>query len=170
MTQPLLEHLPKTFEELQIRSLVDAPCGDMNWMKHLRYDFDLYVGVDIVPAIIEQLRRDGFPENYHFQIGNISTDLLPIADAVFCRDCLVHLSFEDAMSALDNFVISGFKYAFLTTYHERASNADCETGRWRPLNMQAPPFNLWEPLVLVPDRPRSDRDMYSDKCIGVWAL
>jgi len=166
--QPLLEQLPQAFQKFGIRSLVDAPCGDMNWMKRLQYEFDLYIGIDIVPEIVEQLRCSEWPENYHFQVGNISTDLLPIADAVFCRDCLVHLSFDDAMAAVDNFVMSGFKYAFLTTYYNRDSNSDCETGRWRPLNMHHPPFNFWEPLALLKDRPQSDRDPYYDKCIGVW--
>jgi len=167
--QVLLDNLPRVLKKLGIRSLVDAPCGDMNWMKHLEYDFHFFVGIDIVPDIIADLRKKEFPPNYFFQTGNIVTDLLPKADAVFCRDCLVHLPFDAALKALTLWTRSGFKYALITTYTARELNRDIKTG-WRPLNMEAPPFNLGEPILLVPDRPKIPHDRWFDKSIGVWAL
>ena len=50
-TAKLRAELPAILSELRIKKLVDAPCGDRNWIKHLEYDFDLYIGVDIVEQL-----------------------------------------------------------------------------------------------------------------------
>jgi hypothetical protein len=73
--------LPAVLSQLGIRTLVDAPCGDMNWMRHLDYPFERFIGIDIPPALIDGLRAQRFPPTYHFQVGNIATDILPRADA-----------------------------------------------------------------------------------------
>jgi hypothetical protein len=59
-TAILRRRLADTFAQLQIRSLVDAPCGDMNWMRHLDYRLDQYIGVDLVPRIIRKLGKKNF--------------------------------------------------------------------------------------------------------------
>jgi hypothetical protein len=60
-------------------------------MRRLDYPFERFIGIDILPALIDGLRAQRFPPTYHFQVGNIATDILSRADAVFSRDFLVHL-------------------------------------------------------------------------------
>jgi hypothetical protein len=141
----------------------------MNWMRHLEYEFDKYIGVDVVVDLIHDLQRS-LQSNVpfrHFQVGDITTDVLPHADAILCRDCLVHLPFDAIQRAIRLWQIAGFRYALVTTFPERSTNADCEVGEWRPLNMQAPPFDWGTPLMLINEE--HDRP-YQDKSVGVWTL
>jgi hypothetical protein len=169
-TAKLRQALERTFSELNIRSLVDAPCGDMNWMRHLKYPFESYIGIDLVASIIEKLRQDAsFSRSYNFQVGNIVTDILPKADALLCRDCLVHLPSAMISEALEKLKRGGFRYLFTTTFPACEKNDDCKMGYWRPLNMQKAPFNLPPPTVLLPEYPGATW-ANSDKSIGVWQL
>ena len=54
-TERLRAALPKAFEQLAIRSLVDALCGDLNWMRRLDYQFGSYVGVDLDENLIQHV-------------------------------------------------------------------------------------------------------------------
>lgn len=169
-TRSLRRVLPKVLYRFDILSLVDAPCGDMNWMSHLDYRFQKFIGVDIVPVIIDPLREMFLPEpNYHFQTGNIVTDILPRADAVLCRDCLVHLPNAAVLEALKRFRLAGFKFLIATTFTRRMENPDINFGEWRPINLQAEPFNLDEPIDRIPDNDGFGED-FNDKMLGVWAL
>ena len=166
-TAILRRRLADAFAHLQIRSFVDAPCGDMNWMRHVEYKFDKYVGIDLVPRVINKLRKQTFPTAYNFQIGNIVTDFLPAGDALFCRDCLVHLPFSAIHAALRLWKMAEFKFIFTTTFPSRTSNSDCIVGDWRPLNMEIPPFNLPQPLMILNEDYIAP---YQDKSVGVWTF
>jgi hypothetical protein len=168
-TATLRRHLPDVLARLNIRMLVDAPCGDLNWMRHLGYAFEKYIGIDLVPSLIEKLKSEAFPKGYHFQVGNIVTDVLPAADAILCRDCLVHLPFKAIHEAMRLWRLAGFRYVLATTFTDHATNEDCQPGGWRPLNLQAVPF-LWpSPDAVIPDNDGL-APPYNDKALGVWAL
>src|SRR5262245_8322439 len=49
--------LPDVFARFGIRSLLDAPCGDFHWMKHVAGSLNRYVGVDIVRDLIDRNER-----------------------------------------------------------------------------------------------------------------
>ncbi|HET7524495.1 MAG TPA: hypothetical protein VFK10_01000 [Burkholderiaceae bacterium] len=49
-TSALSAALPPLLRELKVRSLLDAPCGDAQWINRLGLELD-YTGVDIVPDI-----------------------------------------------------------------------------------------------------------------------
>lgn len=165
-TKNIRLELPVAFKRLEIRRLVDAACGDMNWMRHLSYEFSFFIGVDIVDELIASLRAQFDPELFHFQRGDISEDILPLADAVLCRDCLGHLPFAKIRSAIRLFKISGAGFLLTTTFPEQ-TNRDCALGGWRPLNLQAEPFNWPAPDFLI----REDEEgRWRDKSLGVWAV
>ncbi|HYV34294.1 MAG TPA: hypothetical protein VE988_01235, partial [Gemmataceae bacterium] len=54
MLRPQLERL---LQELEITTLLDAPCGDFNWLKESVLPVQYYVGVDVVPELIRNNRR-----------------------------------------------------------------------------------------------------------------
>ena len=61
-TKRLRVDLEALFEGLNATSLLDAPCGDFNWMRHVQLPAGCaYMGRDIVPKLIEDLKRD-FPD------------------------------------------------------------------------------------------------------------
>jgi hypothetical protein len=155
--------LPDLFTRLGIKTIVDAPCGDVLWMRELDYKFDDYLGIDIVPELIEPLQKEATPTR-RFIVGDLIADPLPAADALFCRDCLVHLTYEFGQRAIANFKRTPFKYVFLTTY-PGLENRDIPLGRWRRLNMEGPPFNLPPPLEIISERRPGHMDV---KSLGVW--
>lgn len=166
-TVSLRKGLLEVLKQLKIESLVDAPCGDMHWMRHLGYQFDKYVGIDMVPAVIASLHDRPAPSGYHFQVGNIVSDVLPVADALLCRDCLVHLPFKEIHEAMRLWKLAGFRYIMTTTFPRHTENVDCRPGGWRALNLQAAPFNWPAPDIIVPDNDGLGAP-FDDKCLGVW--
>ena len=169
-TRRVLRELPELLHRLSIESLVDAPCGDMNWMRHLDYRWRSFLGVDIVPEIIAALRAQAWPAEFHFQVGDLVKDILPLADAVLCRDCFVHLPFSSIENAVRLFRRAGFRFLITTTFSRRQTNHDSVAGDWRPLNMALGPFFWGEPLLLLPEREPGDGYEFPDKSLGVWSL
>ena len=99
---------------------------------------------------------------------DIVRDQLPCAELVLCRDCMIHLSNADVLSALRNVRRSGAKYLLATTYTARPTNPDIVTGDWRPINLQAAPFSLGEQLELISEEWDWADGYHADKCIGLW--
>src|SRR4051812_42271231 len=74
---------------LSVSKLLDAPCGDFNWGQPLADSVAKYIGVDVVPALIEANRQLWSAPNRRFLCRDIVRQRLPVADLVFCRDALV---------------------------------------------------------------------------------
>ena len=162
--------LTTLFTQLDIRSLCDAPCGDGSWIFDITGGLDLYLGVDVVRELVEANLKPGRPLNHFFACGDITRDVLPRADAILCRDCLVHFPLETARQTLGLIRKSGSKYLITTTFPTWPANKDARLGSWRPLNLEAAPFNLPPPAVLMRERAPNPDDPYNDKSLGVWAL
>lgn len=142
------------FRAFSIRSVVDAPCGDFNWMRDVAAEaLESYVGVDIVAELIAHNRRLYEDASRRFVHGDITRDPLPRADAIVCRDALVHFSFADIRAAVANFKRSGSKYLLATSFPRAGGGADIRTGDWRALDLQAAPISFPEPLAWIDDTP-----------------
>lgn len=170
-TATLRVALPALLGELGVRSLIDAPCGDFNWMSRTPLDLDRYVGIDIVEELIRaNQERYGSPKR-EFLCRDIIADPLPTAEVILCRDCLVHLTFDQASKAIGNFKRSGSTYLLTTIFSERDANVDLK-GKdiWRTLNLERAPFNFPPPLRLVNENCTEGDGAYVDKCLGLWRL
>ncbi len=159
--------LPPLLERLSVRSLLDVPCGDFSWMSTVPLDVEYYGG-DIVPGIVDDVRRRYGGPHRHFALVDLVRGPLPNADLVLCRDCLVHLSFADIRRALHVIRASGSTYLLTTTFRDRRANRDIPTGAWRPLDLTLPPFSLGAPLELIDER--CARAGWSDKSLGLWRV
>jgi hypothetical protein len=51
-TKTLIQELPSIINQLQIKKMIDTPCGDFNWMKEIYKNTELYIGIDFVDEII----------------------------------------------------------------------------------------------------------------------
>jgi len=162
--------LQALLRELQVRSLLDAGCGDFNWMKETELPGCRYIGVDVVPELIARNRVRHGGAGREFRTADLTRDRLPAVDLIFCRDCLVHLSLDDALRALANFRRSGSRYLLATTFVERAENPDIATGDWRPLNLERPPFGLPAPLWSIDERVPVEHGPNPDKRLALWRL
>lgn len=168
-TRLLRPALSAMFEKLRVHSIVDVPCGDFNWMRLTPLNGISYIGIDIVPEVIEQNNRLYSDASRRFLCLDMVNDSLPRADLILCRDGLVHLSFSDTSSALRRMRQSGAQYLLATTFADHQENEDTGTGGWRPLNLQAPPFDFPQPLDTIWDGPRSD-GTYPDKMLALYGM
>ena len=169
-TQTLISELPKLIDKFGIKSMLDIPCGDYNWIRRIDFQQLEYTGADIVDVIVNENIRKYESVNTKFEVLDITIDALPKRDLVLVRDCFVHLSFVDTKKAINNIHKSGSKYLLATTFIDRSVNADIVTGDWRPINMQISPFNFPDTeYTLLENCTECDGD-YKDKAMGLWLI
>jgi hypothetical protein len=153
-TESIRRELPALVRRLGIATLLDAPCGDLNWMRHILPDMGIrYIGADLVPAVVERARAATDWPEASFLVLDIVEDPLPEADLWLCRDCLFHLSNADVFAALANFLRSGIPL-LLTTIHTgpEPKNRDIRSGAFRWFDLFQPPFNVPRaPVALFDD-------------------
>jgi methyltransferase family protein len=167
-TAVLRSELPLLLRRLGVRTLLDAPCGDGGWIATA--DLGVRVtGVDVVPDLIEALQRRS-DVNRDYLLADVTRDALPAADAILCRDCLVHFSFANIARAVENFRRSGASWLITTTFPEWQSNLDCEDGDWRALNFERAPFAWRAPRELLNENCMEAGGGWRDKSLGVWRL
>jgi SAM-dependent methyltransferase len=163
--------LPKLIKKLEIKSFIDAPCGDWFWMKETTLGVEYYMGIDIVEKLVENNNQQFSSPSHNFLCLNIADDELPKADLIFCRDCLVHLNYDDIYKVIANFKRSQSRYLLTTTFTDRSKNVDL-VGKdiWRTLNLQQAPFNFPPPLMLINENCTEVNGRFADKCLGLWRL
>lgn len=170
-TAAIREALPPLLQRLGVRALLDAPCGDAGWIGRIRLDLD-YIGIDIVPSLIEANKRRVARGELagRFLVADITHDVLPRADLILCRDCVVHLSFQNIARVTARFRESGAQFLLVTTFPEWEDNRDCEDGDWRALNMTKAPFDWPAPRELIDERCEEGDGGWRDKSLGLWRL
>ena len=173
-TQAVRRQLPELLATHGIRTMLDAPCGDVFWLSRIEgLDLDHYIGVDIVPDLIKRLKADPPIPNAEFHRLDLVSSALPRADVVMCRDLLVHLSNQQILRCLSNFRASGATYLLTTTFPEQ-DNADIVNARWRPVNFATPPWSFPRPLATIVEG-STQRNVargidYGDKELALWRL
>ena len=163
-TKLLREGLPKLLDKYAVKTLFDAPCGDFNWFQYVERASIAYIGGDIVKDLVEENSRRYADSTTRFLHFDILKDEAPEADVWFCREVLLHLSYELIFEFLGNFARSRISYLLVTTYHKFPENLDIPTGAGRPVNLEIAPFNLPAPIDFVEDHIGSRRPMR----MGLW--
>ncbi len=164
-TETIRAELPKLFDFLGVRSLIDAGCGDLNWMRHISQGLNLYLGYDIVePQIDEARKRVAERPNHLLALADISLDTLPEADAILCRDVLTHMPHWMVKETLARFKASRSRYLIATTF-QRGKNDPASLGGWQAIDLTAPPFSLSTPSLVV-----SENLPGATKGLGVWRI
>jgi hypothetical protein len=158
-TDVIRRELPVLLARYGIRSLLDAPCGDFHWMRHVAGSLDHYIGVDIVRDLVERNTRLYESERIHFACSDIVVDPLPSADAVLCRDCFIHLPTRLIRAALANFHASSIRYLLLTNDRDVESYHDIPIGSFRRINFERAPFSFPPPLSVVNENASGDRQL-----------
>lgn len=150
--------LPELVRGVVAHSVLDAACGDGAWMPELPG----YVGMDIVPAAIDAARKNHPDRTY--LLGDIRRDWLPLVDMVICRDAMMHMHLKNGLETLDHLQGTGATWLVATTF-ENGVNEPIETGGFYHINLEAEPFRLGRPWMVIEDDWR-----HPDKLLGVWAM
>jgi SAM-dependent methyltransferase len=88
-------------EKNGIRSVVDCGCGDFSVGRRIVAATDVkYVGVDVVPELIEHHRKRFAGPRVSFVCANIIADELPVADLYLVRQVLQHLTNDEIATVL----------------------------------------------------------------------
>lgn len=166
----LRRKLPELLRIIHAKSLLDAPCGDFNWMKETTLPIDRYIGGDVVADLIRHHQDVFTSETREFRQLDILRDNLPTVDVILCRDCLVHFSFRRIRMAVRNFKRSGSSYLLATSFTAVPENRDIVTGGWRPLDFRLPPFNFPAPLDVIHESSFDPDVQKYGKVIALWRL
>ncbi|MBN2487003.1 MAG: hypothetical protein JXB34_13590 [Bacteroidales bacterium] len=168
-TENVRAFLPEIVKTYSLKSLLDIPCGDFNWMKEVVSNFQTYTGGDIVDELILKNNDKYSNERIKFNKIDIVNDPIPPADLLLCRDLFIHLSFKDIRKVIDKVKKSNVKYLLASTY-KIMSNKDIKTGLFRPVNLCLDPINLPEPLRIIFDgygKPESPSGL---KYLALWNI
>jgi hypothetical protein len=114
-------------------------------MNHVAMPGIRYIGLDIIDEVIESNRRKYGRADREFAVADVTTDPLPKADLMLCRDCTFHLPFANVWQILQNFVRSGTPLMLLT-HHNNNGNVDLEVpGGYQSRDFLREPFLLPRP-------------------------
>jgi SAM-dependent methyltransferase len=135
----------------QVRSVVDAGCGDWEFSQAIDWKGIRYLGVDIAPSVIAANQRRFGAENVRFAVADIVRDELPAADLLLVKDVLQHLSNADITLFLRQ--LPRYRHVLIVNdvlpESLSAPAADISTGRYRPIDVTQPPFSLAGTKVLA---------------------
>ena len=124
-----------------VKSVVDAGCGDWSFSSAIEWGDASYLGVDIASDVIATVRNKYEKGRITFQVGDI-TDELPAADLLISKDVLQHLSNKLVHKFIRNNLRKG-KYKWVILTNDRGtSNRDVASGGYRAIDLAAPPFEV----------------------------
>lgn len=176
-TQQLAKELSVLLKQLGIKTFLDAPCGDFNWMKNVDLRNIKYSGTDIVEDLIAKNIEKYSSEDVEFFVMDIVEDTFKTYDLIMIRDTLVHLTNKQVASVLKKVKESGTKY-LLTTHHSwiddsifpehNRNNRDIKTGQWRRINLLEPPFFLPKPIRVIVEGNTNSKDL--DKSLALYLV
>jgi SAM-dependent methyltransferase len=146
----------------QVKSVVDLGCGDWASSRLIDWSGIDYLGIDVVPDVIEANRRKFGAAGIRFETIDAASDPLPSADLLISKEVLQHLPNADVMAILGK--LPGFRWAILTNDVEHATrngwrwwswkpfrhrNTDTDAGGYRLLALREGPFNLSAEVLLT---------------------
>lgn len=179
-TETIRNEIKKIVKEKGIKSVVDIPCGDFNWMRDIVFRFESYFGGDIVPQCVAENNRRYSNSCIKFAEFDLIKDDIPECDLLIVRDVIGHLPIDEATKAVKNILKSKAKYILTTTwfnikdknYFKSHINRGAEGfGRFFPVNLMSKPFNWPEPDYYVEEDFKVDSfDNGNRKVLGFWEL
>ena len=154
-TKNVRKVLPQILSELNIKSIIDVPCGDFKWMELIINNIEVkYTGADIVKDLINDLNIKYSNSNISFIQKNIIQDDLDYHDLLVIRDLFVHIPNRDIIKVIKNYIDSKIPYLLVSNYYDldRQINSDIHMGFFRNVSLQSEPFNIKDdPIYKIDD-------------------
>jgi hypothetical protein len=173
-TSFLISVLPNFFSDFNVTSIFDVPCGDHEWFKKINLVEISYIGGDIVPQLIENNNGEFASKHKKFTLFDLTTQIPPKSDLIFCRDLFVHLDTKSIRKSLRNIKASGSKFLLTTTFTEDRAYYNIPKISlgvpWRAINLQNKPFNFPVPIHLINEKCTEGDGLFCDKSLGLWSI
>ncbi len=101
--------------------MVDLGCGDFTIGEKVAPLASEYIGIDVVPALVEHLRGTVTMPNVRFVCADATKDDLPPGRVIFVRQVLQHLSNAQISNILTK--LDAYEYAVVTEHQPRELGA-----------------------------------------------
>lgn len=154
--------------QIGARSLLDIGCGDFFWMRDVDLGTIEYIGIDVVPEMITANNEYYARPRRTFRVLDVTREIPPKADAILCRDCMMHLSIADTVTLLANVFRSGAKWLLATSFGLHRMNREIKPGEWYAINLLDKPFSLPAPQFAYEDW--WPNESWKDKYLGLWEI
>ena len=171
-TQTSLKIVKDAINRYNVKSMIDIPCGDANWIfdSLITDTLPLYLGLDVTSAVI-QVNKERFAhhKNKLFSFWDATTCSLPKFqngtngeltpfDLVHVRDVIQHMRLEQGVSFFCNVFHSGARVLVATTYPDNTKNVQITEGSWYKNNLFLDPFNFPNVTSCSPTHPEEEPD------------
>jgi hypothetical protein len=169
-TEDIRRELPIIFEKYNIKTFIDAPCGDFFWMKMVDLSNVNYIGYDVVEDLVVKNNTKFGTDNIKFELKDVINVRMKKADLILCRDFLFHISNENINKVINNIKNSGITYMLATYFDYTKVNtnlnaSDNEVG-FRKINIEIEPIGLGEPIYkFYEQNPKNE-----GRCLGLWKI
>ena len=169
-TNSLLMNLKNFFLNNNVKTILDAPCGDCAWIEKI-FEMNIkYNGIDIVEELIVH-NKNKFKnlKNVNFYCEDLNQyNNFNDYDFILLRDFFIHLPLKNINNILNNLKKSNCKYYAFNNYESIEVNEEIATGQHRKINLTKKPFNLEQPFQKIqeiknenfPDKDIMDNYLY----------
>jgi hypothetical protein len=172
-TEELRQWLPTIFRKYDIHHMLDAACGDWNWMRLVDLNDINYTGWDVDEGRLQICIKRMMMGDYTGDPDRIAVQFAPVNlltvenikpyDLILCRHFLQHLPTNDLVEfVLVKFKLSRSPYLLTTTYPGADNTFEWDPDGYdhawkgyfeRAVDLEAPPFNLGPVLAAMPEAP-----------------
>lgn len=111
---PYIQMITERLKEMGAVKLVDLGCGDFYVGSRIAPFCEHYIGVDVVPELIEHLNREFGSEKIAFSCVDIVSSPVPDGDICLIRQVMQHLSNNEILSIIEK--IKKFKEIYVTEH------------------------------------------------------
>ena len=171
VTENIRRDLSNFLSNYQIKTILDAPCGDFYWMSKMNLDNLKYTGGDIVEKLIIDNNNNFKTDNINFINLDLTKSEIKYYDIIFTRDCLVHLNNKEIFEVIKNIKNSKSKFFASTIFEKNYNNNESTLNDfWRPINLKMPPFNFPKIFCLLNDSSQTINKCDYYKKIAVWKV
>ena len=138
-----VQMLQGLLKKLGVRTVLDLGCGDWQFSRLIDWSGIDYVGIDVVPSVIEKNQAEHSKSNVRFLLHSGDFSNLPKAELLIVKDVMQHWSNQSIFSFLP--VMRTFPLSLVTNCvnpERETVNRDIPDGEYRYLDIRLPPFSI----------------------------
>jgi SAM-dependent methyltransferase len=132
---------------VDVRSVVDVGCGDWEFSQLVDWSGVSYLGLDVVPDVIDRNRSRFGGRQVEFELRDVVNEPFPASDLLICKDVLQHWPIDAIRHFLET-TRRAHRYVLLTNDIRSVHcptedlNSDIPVGGWRTIDLELSPFGV----------------------------